>query len=315
MQPPPPGNTESRFQSFFTDAAFTFRDVRFVAQYGTVYHLAFRLGPEAGLSVQPTTSGPIVAAPCDTADFYVPGDTQCLRCPAGAVCDGGPRLVSQRNRWRMSEHTRTFLRCPDFVGDGTCLANRSVGACAAGHRGPLCGDCARGWAGRPCTDCRTINPVGRLVGFCLGASVVLLWTLFRAYQQDAESKRLLTISMWKRTLNFLQTLGAIQPVLSATPLLQVRACVRASTPFSRSCRPPASARMQPTLCNAAIRELVSVAWASSSSNASIRASHPAPKNVPTRSQRNVPFTNRCFLALHNFPCFFGGNLLPKNRPG
>ena len=41
-----------------------------------------------------------------------------------------------------------------------------------------------------------------------------------AFPQDANSKRLLTISAWKRTIGFFQTLGCLQPVFVGMPVLQ-----------------------------------------------------------------------------------------------
>ena len=43
----------------------------------------------------------------------------------------------------------------------------------------------------------------------------------RAYVQDPESKRLLTISAWKRAIGFFQTLGVLSPIFVGMPWLQM----------------------------------------------------------------------------------------------
>ena len=65
-----------------------------------------------------------------------------------------------------------------------------------------------------------MRPEPQLLAYAAFYFLMFAWTTMRAYMMDTSSKRLLTISTWKRTIGHLQTLGTISPVLGALPLLQ-----------------------------------------------------------------------------------------------
>ena len=110
-------------------------------------------------------SRPIRSAQCGPKEFYIPGETGCRECVAGAVCEGATlqRIKTQADHWRAHPDSGVFLKCP---AAGACLANRTRGACAEGHTGFLCGVCEEGYADTDCSACSEDSPALKLVVFC-----------------------------------------------------------------------------------------------------------------------------------------------------
>ena len=220
------GNTTAPpFEVAFANGVFDFKfaKIKVKARYGYEYSLKFALHSE--LQVPAVEFRPITATGCPPTHFYVRGDTTCRECVAGALCDGTARLRTQANHWRPHNRTHTFAECPTFRPDRACLAGFEVGTCgpsaeAPRFQGPLCGVCVAGYMGKECRTCGEIS-WQRTLSLLGGAYLLIVtWTTVRAFHQDANSKRLLTISTWKRTIGYLQTLGTIQPVFAEMPLLQ-----------------------------------------------------------------------------------------------
>ena len=163
--------------------------------------------------VAPTRSVDIEPRACATAEYYVPGDTVCQPCPEGAHCQGRALedITTRDNFWRCDRRTATFVRCPAFLPDKTCMAGDLQGACAPNHKGPMCAACASGFVGPGCEACTGFH-VATLFAFGALYGLVFVWTLVRAFVQDPQSRRLLTISVWKRIIGFFQTLYCLQPV-------------------------------------------------------------------------------------------------------
>ena len=117
------------------------------------------------------------------AQFYVPGETRCRPCVAGAQCDGGARLRTRADHWRPHNATRRFVRCPPWLPPNTCLAGHEVGACAPHHSGTLCARCVAGHAGTRCDACAAVGAAAQLTAFAVGIGLIFVWTTFRAFQQ------------------------------------------------------------------------------------------------------------------------------------
>ena len=201
---------------------FLFDSIGFKARYNVLYRLRFTLDPVAGLPVADAWSDPIEAQRCGNRDFYVPGETVCRACLPGAVCNGTSvdRMRTQAGYWRAHPDTLAFVRCPEWLPEGTCMANFTQGTCAGGHTGFLCGTCKAGHGGIECTRCYGGFEIAKLVAFIAIYLAIFGWTTVRAYIQDAHSKRLLTISAWKRAIGFFQTLGVLASCFIGMPWLQ-----------------------------------------------------------------------------------------------
>ena len=182
-------------------------EIAFAARYGTAYRLLFSLRhvPEPGagdpLAIANITSDPIEAMPCPDDAFFVPSETRCRACVAGAFCNGTATLLTREGYWRHNTTTLAFMPCPEWLPSDTCRANYTVGTCRPDFsEGPLCAVCVQGRAGRSCDNCTEIRPATQLALFGSVYFMVFSWTTLRAFMQDATSKRLLTISVWKRTI-------------------------------------------------------------------------------------------------------------------
>ena len=186
VQPPAPrdeGGARAQFKAAFESSRFAFRDVVVVAQYDAPVRLRFELVPTPGVALPGVTSHAIRARDCTAAQFYIPGETWCRPCVAGAQCDGSARLRTRVDHWRLHNTTRRFVQCPAWLPHNTCLAGHEVGACAPHHTGPLCAGCVEGHAGARCGACAFVSAAAQLTAFAVGIGMIFVWTTFRAFQQ------------------------------------------------------------------------------------------------------------------------------------
>ena len=104
-------------------------------------------------------------------------------CETGAICNGSDVLLTAQNYWRPNTRTRTFTQCPDWLPNGTCQANHTIGTCNESFNGTLCASCAAGRAGDDCEECSEMRPIGELFLFGSFYFAIFTWTTTRAFMQ------------------------------------------------------------------------------------------------------------------------------------
>ena len=114
--------------------------------------------------------------------------------------------------WRCHNRSSAFIRC---LHESACPGGGTVGTCGEGHRGPLCAVCEPGLVDVECRKCSVAKAVVVILGPMLLLLLLLVWTTFRAFVRHPASKRLLTISIWKRSISFLQTMSSLKEVCGA----------------------------------------------------------------------------------------------------
>ena len=90
-----------------------------------------------------TSDGRCLACPDGFFQFSDPlTPVSCKKCPADADCKGKMTVFPKAGKWRSSNISENFMKCPN---EAACLggdANHPQGKCLTGYQGFLCGDCA-----------------------------------------------------------------------------------------------------------------------------------------------------------------------------
>eukprot|EP01065_Artemidia_motanka_P017258 TRINITY_DN20771_c0_g1_i1.p1 TRINITY_DN20771_c0_g1~~TRINITY_DN20771_c0_g1_i1.p1 ORF type:complete len:1989 (+),score=412.64 TRINITY_DN20771_c0_g1_i1:50-5968(+) len=152
------------------------------------------------------TDNPFPAdAPIDSSMYAAPNRSQCLQCPAGAVCDGSTEMRTDSRRgigyWRADISSTAFYLCDSAEGGAAgCVAGTDTGTCTSSHAphrwpfhsNPVCSLCADGYgktsiAGR-CGECPAlwaswIFAVLVMIVFLLLVIVMVLQAL-RSHRND-----------------------------------------------------------------------------------------------------------------------------------
>ncbi|CDW73676.1 UNKNOWN [Stylonychia lemnae] len=141
--------------------------------------------------------------------------TQCQVCPPTAQCFGLSRVAPKKFYWRSSNISENIIKCPN---QGACLGgsiNDSIGTCADGYTGILCGNCLPGYKkSRPflCSKCptRTVNTV-QLIGLLVVAMIICI-LMVRSNIRTVEKEKPLYSVYMKIITNHFQILAAITAI-------------------------------------------------------------------------------------------------------
>uniref|UniRef100_A0A383W3X7 Right handed beta helix domain-containing protein n=1 Tax=Tetradesmus obliquus TaxID=3088 RepID=A0A383W3X7_TETOB len=145
------------------------------------------------LQVRRCVEGEVVAGSSDACQPCLPGtfslnpsNASCDSCPAGASCPGMAALLPLPGWWHSNTRSAQIHRCPNPTAcrqarssappaDSPLLSTaQPQAACAAGHKGTLCGSCSSGYALVKPFTCRKCMRKAYIVAIYVAGAVALL---------------------------------------------------------------------------------------------------------------------------------------------
>lgn len=170
------------------------------------------------------TQEPTRCVPCVRGTFsWSNVDSECERCPGGAVCQGGDSVIAQANYWRMSNTSRgmldqvterysllpcrTSFSCIGAPEDAELVGYNGTEGCAEGYLGNLCLRCVHGYGRSGAAGCgKCPNPIWNRVLLAVAMVVIVVIaavSVVTTLASASSSKSELSM-MNKALLSFLQ---------------------------------------------------------------------------------------------------------------
>ena len=137
------------------DGVYLFESLKLVGYHNMSYRVRFYVvDGTSTVAIQDAYSNEITVGGCST--WALKFKTECVACPANAICDGSITCLASPNFWRATNTSRTFYECEQTQA---CIGRTETGDCMPGYApgSILCAVCAEGYAlekvGGQCAKC------------------------------------------------------------------------------------------------------------------------------------------------------------------
>ena len=144
---------------------------------------------------------------CANNTYNLKAGETCKKCPTGAVCYGGSKIVSASGYWRYSKTSDTFFGCPN---PSACLEEvyeSDTENCATGYQGKCCQSCSPNYSRtsqNQCSKCLDKDRNSALLSGLMLILVLILIGITYSNIKGAYKEESITSIYFKILMNYVQ---------------------------------------------------------------------------------------------------------------